>query len=206
MPRYPALRFLAEFLKVVAALIALVGIVGLIVSFSPSTSPDLYRLSRSLGTFWMIGAVIFAFPLWCYAEVLQVFMDIEENTRETLEKIALQGEAQHPVASTSSQDRESPFISLGLREEETPRPEVPPETLTVLTVASEPKGAAVYIDGRRKGETPQAFSLWGEGEHLVEIKVIGHKPYEQRVRCNGTPIKIDIRLEPRQQPPLSPAA
>jgi hypothetical protein len=108
MPKYGALRILAWLLKVVAVLIAVVGILGLIPSFT-STSPEFYRLSRSIGAVWTIVAILMAFPLWCYADVLQVFMDIEENTRETLEKITAGQEAQRRVVAIEAQNSDCPY-------------------------------------------------------------------------------------------------
>ncbi len=94
MPKYGALGILVWMLKLVAVLIAVVRILGLISSFFFPISLEFYRLSRSIGAVWMIVAILMAFPLWCYADVLQVFMDIEENTRKTLEKITAGQEAQ----------------------------------------------------------------------------------------------------------------
>ena len=109
MPKYGVLRVFVVLLKLVAALIAAVGIIGLIASFDTSSTSELYRQSRNIGTFRLIVALLLALPVWCYGDLLQVFMDTEENTRKTLEKITAGQEAQRRVASIESQNTDCPY-------------------------------------------------------------------------------------------------
>ncbi len=105
MQKYAALRTLATIQRGIATIIALFGAVGLV---SSVVVPSNSIFGAGIGTLWMIVALIAAFPLWCYADLIHVFMDIEENTRNAMQEIrATQGQhrentpADHPTTGNS---------------------------------------------------------------------------------------------------------
>jgi hypothetical protein len=87
MQKYAALRILVTIQRLIAAVIALFGVVGLVFTL---IAPRNSIFGAEIGTLWMIVALVAALPLWCYADMLQVFMDIEENTRSALDILAEQ--------------------------------------------------------------------------------------------------------------------
>lgn len=82
--RYPALRIVAIVLKVAAIIWLIVGVIGLITGISVGSNPSIgFPASGGMyGFFFLLTSLYFAVMSWAGAELLHVFMDIEENTRQ----------------------------------------------------------------------------------------------------------------------------
>lgn len=83
--RYPALRIIAVILKVLAVLTALGGLLGGIAfgsipasSYFPTGSGTISLLAIFGG---LLAGLCYALFLWASAEMINVVLDIEENTR-----------------------------------------------------------------------------------------------------------------------------
>jgi hypothetical protein len=64
-----------------------------------------------------------------------------------------------------------------------------------LSVSSVPQGADIEMDGSFVGNTPSELSVT-EGEHTLEIKKAGFKPWERKLKTNaGSTIHLDAELE-----------
>jgi PEGA domain len=81
---------------------------------------------------------------------------------------------------------------------------------SILTVASAPSRATVFVDGKRSepaGTTPFSVQL-APGSHKIEIEQTGYKPYTKEVEAKyGRAIIVDAQLEkdPNQPAPPPPA-
>jgi len=86
--RYPALRIVAILLKVTAAVWVIIGVVGLIAAMSAGSDlpSGLGGMSGFYGFLVLLSCLYFAVMSWAGAELLQVFMDIEDNTRRAMVK------------------------------------------------------------------------------------------------------------------------
>ena len=82
--RYPALRIIAVVLKVLAVITAIAGLVGGL-SFSSLTAPSYFPNAGAISGLAMLGGLMlglcYALFLWASAEMINVALDIEENTR-----------------------------------------------------------------------------------------------------------------------------
>jgi hypothetical protein len=92
MQRYPFLRFATAVLRIVGWIILSVGVIGSIV-FGVMTS-------GVTGVLYAVGGAIFCFLTWLFLlaarELLYLLIQVEENTRNTAERIS--------VTEESSQD------------------------------------------------------------------------------------------------------
>ena len=83
MQKYSFLPFAARVLKVVGWIVLVLGVIGSIV-FGIMTG-------GVLGVFSAIGGIIVSFLAWVFllaaSELFYLFMDVEENTRNTAERI-----------------------------------------------------------------------------------------------------------------------
>lgn len=86
--RYPALRIVAIVLKVAAVFWLIVGVLGFIMALAMGSDlpAGMGAASGIYGFLCLLTAVYFAVLSWAGAELLHVFMDIEENTRRTAAK------------------------------------------------------------------------------------------------------------------------
>ncbi len=94
--RYSFLAFAAKVLRVVAWVILVGGILISIiasVTFGASLAERVGAASAILGVFLAITGIIFFFLAWVFLlatrELLYLLMDVEENTRNTAERIAI---------------------------------------------------------------------------------------------------------------------
>ncbi len=82
---------------------------------------------------------------------------------------------------------------------------------SILTVASAPSRATVFVDGKRNepaGTTPFSFQL-PPGSHKIDIELAGHKPFSKEIEAKyGRAIIVDAQLEkdPNQPLPHTPGA
>ena len=67
--KYPALRFISGLYKVLAIVAVILGLL---------TATMAHGAESFLG---IVGGVIGGISLWAFAEILNLFIDIEENTR-----------------------------------------------------------------------------------------------------------------------------
>ena len=97
MQKYRFLPFAAKVLRVVAWIVLIVGVIGSIVygiSTATTTSGTVGGLAGGLAGFFIaVLGIIFFFLAWVFLltarELLYLFMDVEENTRNTAERIAI---------------------------------------------------------------------------------------------------------------------
>jgi hypothetical protein len=84
MQRYPFLRFATAVLRILGWIILVVGVIGSIV-FGIWTG-------GIMGVFYAVGGVIFSFLTWLFflaaRELLYLLIQVEENTRNTAERIS----------------------------------------------------------------------------------------------------------------------
>jgi len=85
MRRYPALRFIANIYKILAYVIAAVAVVGIVISLSYMEN----QFQRGYGIMLLlqslIGGAVGFITFLAAAEIIKVFINIEENTRQTAE-------------------------------------------------------------------------------------------------------------------------
>ena len=83
MQKYPFLRYATSVLRVVGWVVLVVGVIGSII-FGIGTG-------GITGAFWAVGGVIFSFLAWLFLlatrEIIYVLVHVEENTRNTAERI-----------------------------------------------------------------------------------------------------------------------
>ena len=89
MQRYPFLRFATAVLRILGWIILVVGVIGSI-GFGIWTS-------GITGVFYAVGGVIFSFLTWLFflatRELLYLLIQVEENTRNTAERIRVTEES-----------------------------------------------------------------------------------------------------------------
>jgi uncharacterized membrane protein len=97
MQKYRFLPFAARVLRVVAWIVLIVGVIGSIVygiQTSTAASGTVGGLVGGLAGFFIaVLGIIFSFLAWVFLlttrELLYLFMDVEENTRNTAERITI---------------------------------------------------------------------------------------------------------------------
>ena len=95
MQKYSFLPFSARVLKVVGWIVLVVGVIGSIVfgiMISGADNGAIVGVAGTLaGIFVAIGGIIVSFLAWVFllatSELFYLFMDVEENTRNTAERI-----------------------------------------------------------------------------------------------------------------------
>ena len=95
MQKYSFLPFAAKVLKVVGWIILVVGVIGSIVfgiTIGGAENGTLVGVAGTLaGIFVAVGGIIISFLAWVFllatSELFYLFMDVEENTRNTAERI-----------------------------------------------------------------------------------------------------------------------
>jgi len=94
MQKYSFLPFAARVLKVVGWIVLVVGVIGSIVFGIMTGGADNGTLGVAgtlAGVFMAIGGIIASFLAWVFllaaSELFYLFMDVEENTRNTAERI-----------------------------------------------------------------------------------------------------------------------
>jgi uncharacterized membrane protein len=93
--KYGFLSFAAKVLRIVAWIVLVVGVVGSIIYgiiTGSATNGGIGGLAGSLAGFFIaVVGIIFSFLGWVFLlttrELLYLFMDVEENTRNTAERI-----------------------------------------------------------------------------------------------------------------------
>ena len=89
MQRYPFLRFATAVLRILGWIILVVGIIGSI-AFGVMTG-------GLMGVFYAVGGVIVSFLTWLFLlatrELLYLLIQVEENTRNTADRISIREES-----------------------------------------------------------------------------------------------------------------
>jgi hypothetical protein len=89
MQRYPFLRFTTAVLRILGWIILVVGIIGSI-AFGVITG-------GFMGVLYAVGGAIFSFLTWLFflatRELLYLLIQVEENTRNTAERISIAEES-----------------------------------------------------------------------------------------------------------------
>jgi len=89
MQRYPFLRFATAVLRILGWIILVIGVIGSI-GFGIWTG-------AIIGVFYAVGGVIFSFLTWLFflatRELLYLLIQVEENTRNTAERISITEES-----------------------------------------------------------------------------------------------------------------
>ena len=89
MQKYPFLRFATAVLRIVGWIILVAGVIGSIV-FGIQTG-------GLMGVFYAVGGAIFSFLTWLFLlaarELLYLLIQVEENTRNTAERINITEES-----------------------------------------------------------------------------------------------------------------
>jgi hypothetical protein len=83
MQRYPFLRYATLVLRVLGWIVLVIGVIGSIVYG--------VQMGGVTGVFYAVGGVIFSFLAWLFLlatrEFIYILIHIEENTRNTAERI-----------------------------------------------------------------------------------------------------------------------
>ena len=89
MQRYPFLRFATAVLRILGWIILVIGVIGSI-AFG-------IRTGGPMGAFYAVGGAIFSFLTWLFLlatrELLYLLIQVEENTRNTAERISITEES-----------------------------------------------------------------------------------------------------------------
>ena len=89
MQRYPFLRFATAVLRILGWIILVIGVIGSI-AFG-------IRTGGLMGVFYAVGGSIFSFLTWLFLlatrELLSLLIQVEENTRNTAERISITEES-----------------------------------------------------------------------------------------------------------------
>ncbi len=72
----------------------------------------------------------------------------------------------------------------------------PAQAASTLTVSSQPVGAAVFVDGERKGETPLAIGGLAAGQHQVRLVKDGHLENSRTVTLAPGGASLEVALTP----------
>ncbi len=97
MQKYSFLPFAAKVLRVVAWIVLVAGVIGSIVYGIITGSAENGAVGGVAavvaGVFFVFGGIILSFLTWVFLlaarELLYLFMDVEENTRNTAESITI---------------------------------------------------------------------------------------------------------------------
>jgi hypothetical protein len=85
MQRYPFLRFATAVLRILGWIILVIGIIGSI-AFGIITG-------GLMGVFYAVGGAVFSFLTWLFflatRELLYLLIQVEENTRNTADRIRI---------------------------------------------------------------------------------------------------------------------
>jgi len=92
MQKYRFLPFAAKVLRILAWIVFIVGVIGSI-GLGIGGSRIYGGISGAAGILLAAAGIIFSFLTWVFLltvrELLYLFMDVEENTRNTAERISI---------------------------------------------------------------------------------------------------------------------
>ena len=80
-------------------------------------------------------------------------------------------------------------------------------TMGYLTVTSSPKGATIYVDGKKVGKTPLNRQELKPGSHKVKVEYSGYEPDEKTMKVTaGEEAKWTPTLAKKEEPKPEPTA
>lgn len=103
MERFPVLRGISNLLRVLAVIVAIIGLIGGFGLGSQLGAPSLI----SMLAIWIVVAVG-ALGLWAAAELIAVLLAIEENTRQPEPQRDYRAIPSSPAARSTPRDTERP--------------------------------------------------------------------------------------------------
>jgi hypothetical protein len=77
-----------------------------------------------------------------------------------------------------------------------PDPPAPAASPAKLSIASNPSGADIEVDGSFIGNTPSGIEI-APGEHSLKVSKSGFKPWERRFKATVGSVNITAELEPQ---------
>jgi protein-S-isoprenylcysteine O-methyltransferase Ste14 len=83
--KYGALRIIATLIKVLAVLVLILGVIGGLGAMAGSSQMQGGNMMGGIfgGFFMLIWGLMGAIGLWAWAELINLLIDVEENTRKT---------------------------------------------------------------------------------------------------------------------------
>ncbi len=72
--------------------------------------------------------------------------------------------------------------------------QVTQSNLTKLSVASNPAGADIEVDGGFVGNTPSTIDM-AAGEHSITVSKNGYKSWERKLKASGGNVNLNVELE-----------
>lgn len=74
-------------------------------------------------------------------------------------------------------------------------PELTAPAAPQITVASEPAGADIEVDGSFVGNTPSTIDMT-PGDHVIRVTKAGYQPWERKMKVMSGSININAQLDP----------
>ena len=72
--------------------------------------------------------------------------------------------------------------------------QVAQSNVTKVSVASNPGGADIEVDGGFVGNTPSTIDV-PAGEHTVSVSKSGYRSWERKLKANGGNVNLNVELE-----------
>lgn len=72
--------------------------------------------------------------------------------------------------------------------------QVAESNVTKISVASNPAGADIEVDGGFVGNTPSTIAV-PPGDHIVKVSKTGFKDWERKLKANGGNVNLNVELE-----------
>jgi hypothetical protein len=73
-----------------------------------------------------------------------------------------------------------------------------PAGLGIIDLVTFPRGADIFIEGRRANQPTPAHNLFPPGDYHVELRMAGYKPVQQTIHVDaGRTSRVDVNLDPR---------
>jgi len=77
-----------------------------------------------------------------------------------------------------------------------------PKRLASLTISTQPSGAKVFLNGDRKGNSPQTINDIKEGSYTVRVELEGYEAKEEQIALNRENRTFDITLRKKTEAPI----
>ncbi len=100
-------------------------------------------------------------------------------------------------AKNSAMIREAEAAETAAKNSPTTAPQIQQvaiSNVTKMSVASNPAGADIEVDGGFVGNTPSTVDV-STGEHTVTVSKNGYKNWERKLKANGGNVNLNVELE-----------
>ncbi len=100
-------------------------------------------------------------------------------------------------AKNSAKIREAEAAETAAKNVTTAAPQIQQvaiSNVTKMSVASNPAGADIEVDGGFVGNTPSTIDV-SAGEHTVTVSKNGYKNWERKLKANGGNVNLNVELE-----------